>query len=304
MTVQQPQRLSAMLGQVASIATIKSTALGLSRLDKQASRESDRNHNAVQGASKVGVSRLPGEGEERVKLIGKCVTAIKEELFSRTTDWNGDRLLANTILPEWLAVWSAAKAEYDRQVSELLFDAPRLIADAERNKGTYNIEPPTIEEMESAFSLDFDMKQIPDASSYRSTGLNTALEDEIRRRFEAGIEAAYTNAVTDALTRVAKPLGNMVERLTVYSKTEEVKARGAAGIKSERLYETVITNVQDIAKVFGSFNLTNNPLMSKVADQLKAFDGIDIESLKGSDQLRKHVTKTAEDILKDLVDLI
>jgi hypothetical protein len=295
-------RLSALLSQVATIATVKTSSLGLTRLDKDASAASDRNHNAKHGTSKVGVSRLSG-AEDRVKEINSKASETREELRAITTAWNDDRLLANTMLQQWLTLWGTRKREYTDLVDRFVADAPQLIAAAERNLGSYAVEPPTEEEIRNAFSMEFEMTQIPDSSTYQTSGLAKDMEAELRRRFEASIEAAYQNATTDALQRVAKPLAHMVERLTVYSKTEDAKANDES-VKSARLYDSVVTNVQDIAKVFGSFNLTGDPLMDKVAQALTEFDHLDAEALKKSDAMRGHVTKKAEEILADLADLI
>ena len=46
-------RLSAMLSQVASVAVLRSSSLGITRLDKRASKEIDRAKNALAGTGRV-----------------------------------------------------------------------------------------------------------------------------------------------------------------------------------------------------------------------------------------------------------
>jgi hypothetical protein len=302
--VNKPQRLSALLGQVATIATVKSTSLGMTRTDKQASREADRAHNALGGTSKVVVSRLTGSGEARVKAINQLVTQVSSDLKFMTTAWNDQRLLANAMLQQWLAIWGKAKAEHTKLVDEFIRDAPVLIAEASANLGSFNVAPPTEDEIRSAFSLDFDMQQIPDSENYHANGLSASLETEMKRRFEAGIAAAYQNATTDALTRVAEPLGRLAERMQAYSQREADKAKGLSVSKEGTFKDSIISNVQDIAAVFRSFNLTGDPLMTKVADALDQFDGIEADDLRASPELRNHVAKKADEILADLSDLI
>lgn len=302
MTTNKP-RLSAMLGQVATIAKVSSSSLGLRRLDKQASKESDRAHNAIAGAGKTTVSRLAG-AEHRIQEINDIANAVSAGLDAMTTKWGGfGRLLPNSALQDWLKFYTPLKRQYDEKVAQLIEDAPDLIALAEVNKGTYNVKLPTLDEFKKAFSLSYDMIQIPDPDSFTATGVNAAMETEMRRHFEAGIEAAYNTAQQDAIKRVAEPVAHLVERLAVFDKTEDEKARGKVS-SSARLYETTITNVQDIAKTFRSFNLTNDPLLNSVADKLDAFEGVDIEDVKKSESLRKDLTKRADAILADLKDLI
>jgi len=302
MTTTKP-RLSAMLGQVATIAKVSSSSLGLRRLDKQASKESDRAHNALSGTGKTTVSRLAG-AEHRVQEINDIANAVTAGLESMTTKWGGfGRLLPNTALQDWLRFYTPLKKEYDRKVEALIADAPALIAQAEANKGTYNVKLPTLQEFEKAFSLAYEMIQIPDSDSFRATGVQASMEAEMKRHFEAGIEASYAQAQQDAIKRVAEPVSHLVERIKVFDRTEDEKARGVVS-SSARMYESVITNVQDIAKTFRSFNLTNDPLLTSVADKLEAFEGVDIEDIKGSESLRKDLSKRADAILADLKDLI
>ena len=70
------------------------------------------------------------------------------------------------------------------------------------------------------------------------------------------------------------------------------------------LYETVITNITDIGKMFGQFNLTNDPIMADINKALKAFEGVDVDDLKKDKGLREDLTKKAAAILDNIKDLI
>lgn len=298
------QSISSLLSQVATIVSVSSSSLGMTRTDKNASKEADRAHNARGGTAKVVVSRLTGSGEERVKAINQLVNQLGTDLRFMTTVWRDERLLANTQMQQWLGVWSKAKADHTKLVDEFVRDAPMLISEANQNLGTFNIAPPTEDEIRSAFSLDFDMQPIPDTSQYKTTGFDAAVEAELRRRFEASIEAAYTNATTDALQKVAKPLQLLVEGMEKYSKREDEKSRGLTVDKSGTFKDTITGNVDAVAAVFKSFNLTNDPLLTSIADRLTGLTGIDPDGLRNDPALRKDTVRKANDILKDLKDLI
>ena len=299
----QPQRMSQLLGQVATIAKISKTSLGLRRLDKQASQRSDQMHNALSGTGKTTASRLAG-AEHRIQYINDIANEIVAGLKRMTTRWgNDDRLLANDMMKTWFAFYGERKIAYDEAVAQLIADAPALIADAEQNKGSYNVAIPTLEEFKKAFSITYEMVQIPDSDAYVASNLDSAIEAEMKRRFEANIEAAYVNAQQDAMKRVAEPLAHLVERIATFEKVEQEKANGIKQ-RSTPMYESAIGNINEIAKVFRSFNLTNDPLLNSVADRLEAFDGIDIEDVKTSETLRKDLSKRADAILADLKDLI
>jgi hypothetical protein len=296
-------RLSALLGQVATIAKVSTSSLGLKRFDKQASLESDRAHNAQAGTGRTFASRMAG-CEHRCKEVSDLGKLAQTKLKEKTTSWGeNQRLMSNGMLNDWLQEFMPIKKEFDEKVAQLVADAPQLIATALANKGTYNVEPPTEEEIRNAYALEFSMSQIPDSETFAAHGVTKEVQEEMRRQFERGIEAAYTTATNDALTRVAEPLQHLVDRIATFDKVEDEKSRGVVS-SSARLYETTITHVQDIAKVFRSFNLTGSPLMNQIADRLEAFEGIDIEDIKTSESLRKDLTKRADAILADLKDLI
>ena len=304
MNMQSAPSISSMLAQVATVVKIKSTSLGLKRQDKDAARQAEYSHHAAAGISNLNVSRLAGAGEQRVKDIATFVNSLKAEVFMRSTDFNGDRLVNNTILHEVLGVWHNGKIVYDQMVSDLARDAGALIAEAEAKKGDFQIEPPTEEEVRGAFSLTMEVSQIPDTSNYKAHGVTAELENEMRRRFDASTAAAYQMATQDALVRVAKPLAHLVDRMAVYSKETDEKERGVTSKGAGRLYETTITNVQDIAKVFRSFNVLGDPIMDKLAVALDEFNDIGIDDLKSSQHNRDVVADKAKAILNSLKDLI
>jgi len=297
--------LSSVLAQVAVVLTVSSSSLGMSKTDKQASREADEQHGTEAGTCKVQAQRLTKAGVARVKEINQVTGQLGADTRAMTSEWApGGRLMGNTVMSRWLGeTWSPAKAKWQGLVDAFVRDAPHLIEESRDNLTNMNVAPPTEEEIRNAFALDYQMMPIPDVTSFKTSGLDADVERELKRRFESSIDMAYAAATTEALQKVAKPLAHMVDRLTVYSKTEEAKLNGE-DVPSARLYDTVLTNVQDIAKVFGDFNLVGDPLMDKVAAALSAFDNITPEHLKKSDLMRGHAVKKASEILAELKDLI
>ena len=300
---EEKPRLSAVLAQVATVATVRSTSLGMNRLDKRASARSDAAHNAKQGAGKTTVNRMAG-AENAIGEINSLVAEIGAGLRAHTTDFNGKRLLANAMMQEWMTWYMPRLKQWQKLVDEFIDRAPDYIAEAEVNKGDYQVAPPTLDEVKKAFSLEFDMQQIPDSDTYTSSGLDKAIEKELKRRFEGSIEAAYQAATTDALRRVAVPLGNLADKMHKYSEREDMKDRGFTVSKEGTFKDSITTNVDDIAKVFRSFNLTNDPFMESIAVKLDALTGIDANDLRNDAGLRADTEKRANEILETLKDLI
>lgn len=295
------QRLSAILSQVATVAAIRTTALGLSRADKNAASESEAQHNSARGIARVSVSRLAG-AEDRVKELKAVQNEARAAMIDNTTAWGDRRLLANTNIERFMRRFMVSKAEFDKLNAALIADAPRLIEAANRNIGSFDIEPPTVEEIAGAFSLDFTLEQIPDSASFTGAGMDKAVEEELKRRFEANIEAAYQQAQNDALLRLQKPLAALVERMTAYNKREEELAKGIDVGREGYFRDTIIKNISDIAEVFDSFNLTGDPSLKAISDKLAAFEGIEAEDLRKSKSLRDDTARRAQEILATLGD--
>jgi hypothetical protein len=291
--------ISTLLSQVATIASVRGKALGMSRLDKDASKQSERAHNAKEGIARVSVSRLAG-AEERVKEIISFQNDARTLLAENTTAWGDRRLLPNSLLEKFMHPWSELKREHDEKVEQFVAAAPQLIASAETNKGNFNVQIPTLEEIEKAFDLSFNLEPVPDVSTYKSGNLDKAVEKVLKERFEANIKAAYTEAQADAVQRLAKPLENLVNKMTAFNERESAKVKGLSVDKSGTFRDTIIGNIQEIAEVFGEWNLTNDPIMKRLDDQLSAFGNIAADDLRNSEALRNDVSARAAKILDEI----
>lgn len=302
----EPQRMSALLGSVATIVSVRTTSLGLKRIDKEAGVLSDRAHKAKEGAGILSVSRLPGEGEDRIKEIRSAANAASEAVKQRTMAWGAGpgRLLANTLIEPTLRDFTRAKGEFDRLVESFKLQVPRLIQQAWANIGTYKVEPPTEAECMSAFSLEFDMQAIPDSAAFHGSNLSQEMEAAIQRRLEESCKAAYATAQQNAIERLAEPLQLVVKGLAKYEEREADIARGITVDRSRTFRDSLIGNVQQMAEIFSSFNLTKDPSIDKIINDLQAFDGIEADDLRNSKDLRKQITTKAEDILANLGDWI
>jgi hypothetical protein len=292
------QPLSKMIGQVAVIATIQASVLGLERLDREASEDSDKAHNAKIGAAKTVVNRLVG-AETKVRSIKSWQRKARELLKSYTTAWGPDRrLMPNINLQDFLSDFGDIEKAHNVEVAQFIKDAQLHIQAAKGNLGKYKVTPPSIDEIKNSFSLVFDITPVPDITAY-TTG-DKAFEAQMREKFESDITRAYEDAVKDALRKLAGPLKNIVERMKAYDEREKLKAKGEEVGKEGTFKTTIIENIHDVAKVFRSFNLTGDPFLEGIAAELDGFDHIDSDDLKKHKAIRADVSQRAKDILKSL----
>ena len=292
--------LSKMIGELAVVACIQTTALGMSKLDKQASSEADQAHAAKQGAGKLNVSRMPG-CEEPVAEIKKVHRDARDMLISKTTQWGPDRrLLLNMNIGEVAGEMDVLQREHKKLVDRFVDNAASYIAKAKANLGSYNIEPPTEDEIAMAFSMNFDITPVPDVSSFSTN--DKKLEQQLKERFEKDIESQYQEAQKDLLKRLAKPIENLVTRMSAYEEREALKAKKITVGKEGTFKSTIISNITDIASIFDGFNITKDPLLMEIGKKLHAFDGIEHTDLVKSKELREVTAKKAAEIRELLGD--
>lgn len=291
--------ISSLLAKVSTITSVRTSSLGLSRIDKSASKETEMRHNSMSGIAKVNVSRLAG-AEDRVKEIVSIQKEGREVLNAMTTAWGERRLLPNTLLEDFLKAWHPINARHAGKVNALIADAPQLIEQAQMNKGSFDVQVPTIDEIATGFKLEYTLEQVPDVTAFATTGLDKKVEELLKARFEANIQASYTDAQSDAVRRLAKPLENLVERMTAYDQRETDAAKGLEVGKTGFFRDSVISNVQEIADVFGQWNLTGDPVIKRLDDALAAFSNIAADDLRNHKDLRQDTAKRAAAILEEI----
>lgn len=291
-------RMSSLLGQVAITVQVRTSCLGLDRIDKQTSRELNHDKNAIDDAGKAVVSRLAGADGD-VKGIKKIHTETQGLLKSLSTPWNGRQLMPNINFELFLREFKLKEDQHAHAVATLVAKAPALIEKARYNLGAYNIQPPTLEEIRTGFSMEIIAEPIPDTSKYNASNLDRVMEEQLREQFEQNTQAAFAFAQKDVLQRVAKPLQNMVNACINYDEREAKKEKGEE-VKGGYSRQTIVSNVQDIAHVFGSFNLFNDPEMAKLDDDLKVFFRYNYEDLKSDAFAREQMKNKAADILSKI----
>ncbi len=295
--------ISNALREVSMIAEVKTTALGLTRTDKRASAQSATAHRAHQGAARVSVNRLAGADD-----LHKDITALQEamrvNLAAYTTAWGstGRRLLPNANFTAWITEHARLEGEFNEKLEELRLKAPELVARAEQALGEYDIQPPTLGEINNAYSVKHNLEPIPDSKSF--IGMPAAAEEYLKAQFEMNVSTAYNEAQQDALKRLFKPLEALVERIEAYDEREKKIANGEDAGKTGIFRDTLVSNVQDIAAVFSSFNLLGDPTMTQMAERLKIFQAISPDDLRKDDNTRKAARDQAAALIEELNDLM
>lgn len=287
--------------QVAMVAEVSTSAIGLTRVDKSASRKADQDHAAKSGAGTVTVKRFAG-AEDKIKKIMDLQAEAQANLKRHSMVWGQTkrRLLPNSNFQAWIGEHTRINDAFEAARDELIADADNIIQQAAQNIGSYQIDLPTKQELMNAFELSYQLEPIPDPQHFAMDALTQQAEEHLRHQFEENVKAAYNTAVQDTAKRLAKPLENLADRMDSYEKREREVANGTARTNAGTFKDTIIENVQEIASVFGNLNVLGDPVLDGIAKKVQAFTKVTPDVLRKRSDIRQAVAARAKEVLKDL----
>lgn len=286
--------LSDAIRDIAMLVDVTCTQLGISRTDKAASRAADAAHNAVQGSGKVVVSRLPGCAhlhDAIVSVQGK----IRKNVTQHTMPWGSRRLLTTNLFEPWIREHATLQQEHDGLIEKLVAEAPALVHQANINKGSYDVEPPTIDELSNAYSVSYSLEPVPDAGNFPSN-ISEGVDAWLKHKFESDMQANVQMAKRDAVSRLVKPISNLVQRCAEMEEKNE-KANAGEKVKASAARDTLVSNVKAMADLVKSFNVPYDPVLGEMIDKLQIFDNVTTDQLKKDRDVRSATSARAKEIL-------
>lgn len=297
----QPNPVLEALKHTTTLARVKTKALGLTRIDRTASNKVNADNGAISKAASVNVNRLAG-----ADVFHKNIVSIQGEakaLLQRVSQPFGEedvwRMLPNMQFEKFVRDWAVIKQNYDKAIEQLISQAPHIIERAKENVGSFNIEVPTIEEMKDAYGLQADFMPIPDGANFRGLDENTI--EKLRQRHDKQLESAVHIAERDTLERFVDPLERFIDRMKAYNEREASIAGGAdAKIKTGIFRDTVVTNIKELHDMLGSFNITGNPKLTQLGNDLAELAGTKPDKLRESETLRTVQTARAQEVAETL----
>lgn len=284
------------------LACVSTRALGLERTDNTASAKVIADNHAVTKAAKVKVNRLAGVDaihKELVSLQGEAASALRSmsQPFGEEEKW---RLLPNAFFEKCVTTISAIKRKHDAiKVERLEPNASEIIAEAQRNVGTFDVRLPTVEEMVSAYQITTDFRPIPESANFR--GLNSNTIEKLQAMHDARLLAAVEAAEKNTLERFVDPIERFVDRMKAYDeRLKKMAADPDYKDKTGIFRDSVITNIQELGEVLGAFNISGDPRLTQLGNQIKELQGIEPKQLRESELVRTEAMTRAQEIADNL----
>jgi hypothetical protein len=285
------------------LARVTTSSLGLSRTDKAASKRAAADNHAVDGAARVVVSRLAGADDVHKEIVAaqrEAQAALKRR--SMPYDEDGWRILPNAKFEDFLKELGYHKAAFDAAMHKLEVEADAIIGKAMANKGDFDIEVPTREELVGAYALTNAFQPVPDGSTFK--GLPPAVAEKLSRAVEKRVAAAVEAAHVDTLKRLLTPLEDFVKRMAAFDERERSIAAGESVGHSGVFRDTALTNVQEIVGMLEAFNITGDERLSQLKAMLDPFTRptLTADRLRKDDKVRQALTGRAAKVVSNLND--
>jgi len=142
---------------------------------------------------------------------------------------------------------------------------------------------PPVEEIKEKFYFRTEPLPIPDGAHFANTvaSLLGTDVDSVNQR----VAAAASDAQKELLRRMIEPVAHMAKKLSE---------------DSPRIFDTLITNIEDIVRLAPALNLNGDPKIDAFVADMKGLTHYHTEHLRGSKSVRDGAQKKAAAVLQKL----
>ena len=284
------------ISDVAMLATLRITRWGANRTDKEASAEVAASTGANPRSVRVVKKLIP---EEYTRKINAGATKARTAFYRYTLPWldNGTRILPVELYSQFMAEFVPAKNEFDSAVHEFVTDLDAIYLASEQDlKTLYKAgEMPSADEVKRMFSIRCPVQPFSSPEGFKDFRVKLSEEaiSVMQEDFKREMNEQLREALLSAYKRIGETVGKMVTNLAEYGQP-------IPGSKKRRFFhESMIQNVRDMADVLKGLNITNDPTLDEIADEILCeLTVYDADDLKSDDELRESVRQSAEKIME------
>jgi hypothetical protein len=223
-----------------------------------------------------------------LKPITQFTSRLREYHHTMTLPWtdSGARLLPAAHFMDYSKKMREAKIEYATLVRTFEQKYPIEVQAARNRLGSmYDAgDYPDPSDISKEFAIDVSITPVPTANDFRVEFGIEAVE-EIRGQINDSIAVKQAEAVKATFDRVREVVSKMHERLS------DPKAI---------FKDTLVTNVSDLSKVLVGLNITNDPLIDRVAKTMQDQLVLPPSLLRGSNHIRAKIAEKAGELLAQL----
>ena len=272
-----------MIQERAMLAQLTFHQWGAKKQDKAVTAEVEAKHNA-HNAGRFNKDLVDKSLLEPIRTL---MSATREAHYKMTHAWNdnGQRLLPSTLFMDYTTMVRSAKTKLSTLKLDLATKYPIEVQAARVRLGSmYDPDDyPSPNDILDKFDIQSEFGPVPAANDFRVDVGNEAVE-EIKASIPHNVVLKQAKAIEATYHRIRE----------VVSKVEERLSDEKAIFK-----DTLITNVADLRAVLQGLNITNDPLITELYEDMAAL--IEPPSqLRSNKRLRAQVAQRAGAVLSKL----
>jgi hypothetical protein len=260
--------------------------------DPDASEEIAARHGAQADSGRYHKVLLP---KQALAEIQKIVTEARQEHYFMTLPWddNGYRVLPAAAYMDHVEKMRGLSSRFAGAVDILARHFLTLIDQARTRLGGLFREAdyPTPDELRAKFSFETKVMPLPEAGDFR-VALGDEEKERIKRQITAAVEASLQVGSRELWFRLYEAVQHMADRLTAYKVTGH-------GVEHP-FRDSVVTNLVKLVDVLPKLNVTNDPELDRLAEQVRTALLVDPQELRKSDIVRTETAKAAAAIAQHM----
>lgn len=250
--------------------------------DPSVSAEVERTHSA-KNAGRYNKLLIDRAHLADIDALGNQLRAFH---YKHTLPWSdkGARILPSKLFMTYQDGFNDLRDKRNAAVDKFIELYPSLVADARtRLKTMFDpFDYPDVSQLRQSFGVDLEIMPVPSAEDFRVGVLNDQMQSAIRRDILQKLEQRVKQANRDCWARVNEVVGRIAEQCS--------KPKG-------RIYDSLMDNARDLALVIDGLNITDDPNITAIGDDLRALI-VDPEDLRKSATTRAAIARLANDILQ------
>lgn len=241
--------------------------------------------------------------KESLKGVLRIRNAAKEFHIANTLPWadTGLRMIPAGRFTHWKRELTQMQGEFFDEAQLLFDDYPALRKEYIR-RATASVAAeipfPTLEQMKANFDFKLFMQPIPDISDFRLSMLDAKTIASMKQSMAASLTAILDEGHAEIITRLYKVVARLHDQ---------------TGKDNGRIFESLVTNMQEAVDVLPTLNLRNDPEINRLIARVKnELANVDVTALRvvpskmsDAEQAainaeRSKINKVAGAVLKDI----
>lgn len=282
----------------AMLVSLKITAWSSSKLDKAVTSEVlDQKGATDQKAGRFTKALVANKAMAEIKAIS---TGARQRHYELTLPWSqdGSRILPTAMFETYDGDMKQAKDKYEAAVRDFLAIYPNEVQEARSRLGDLFNENdyPDVHDIESKFVWQYVFSPLPTSDDFR-VSMSQEMADQIKKQYEEHAAEQIKLANNDLWQRAYGVISHMAERLEAFGDKASDKPNGR--IKTFQV--STIENVKELAQSLKGLNISQDPDLDKLADEMiEQLTQYDSDDLKTDTLIRQRVAKTAKKMADDI----